>query len=1038
MARVSLPVDLGSGLATDAAVIKQYYEGVERGARGFFPLGAAGTWHGGIHVYADPGAVVHACADGWVVACRLGSDPEAIKGPFGSTNFILVRHEAKGRIFNKVAPAADLEGKTDYPWFSLYMHLGALEAAEGTAELAEATWLGVAVEGEILGSVGRNGRNRRADTELVQTMLTRAGIDPGPIDGFIGPKTNAAIVKFQETLYSNPDGRIDVGGSTWGALVHAAAGAPKTYGFDAALLQQVAGGGFVTCEKPVAAGDPLWIVGPDADGEAHLVHWEIFSEHNVLNGIPQASDESPFQADTAAIVSALKGKGWFPEGTLPAQRDIARFYAGNKAAQGLRDYAVRFWSEWGLDVAAAIKAMTPYVFTDGLAEQLEPYQWFKPDLLAGAGLPDPLCWHYHPVRFCELIAEMYSPRALPPPWKPQPTAADVEAPATPDDEAQAPEAADEGMLLFDAKTGLTYILDKSEYERLLRESAKLRAKKDALKAALIAAKDLNADQKINAVAPQLEELLELTQDESVNVSGIPTVDGRPSKLEKMRVHKDWASELWAMGPDGGKRPIYVGPKATERMVAKAKEKLPLKKLVKAAQDPRSSHVADIKFELIDDAMKKKYPWLQGGGSLLDFIDSSNPGVVGLIFGNLTGMDYFFEKYPRLFRKGAQGSWESKSGNLNASGEARLLRWGYETKLGGVFSPTQGKAEVRGALGGSMDLIAGKGEANWFLPKDGFPLPLTVGDSMKMRFHLKGEVGGSIGVAAELSAGTAVQWKPDKDDSYVGGRADAGIDLFAGAQVSGRLTFGVEWYRDSKWFPLAEASVGGIAIAGVAFTAKFYIDFDGRTGKFEIYFKAQLAVKLGLGVDTKAQIHAFELVRFLWTLLTKADWGRIAELSFEAFIKASEFLVASAITGSPIGGLSYVLVKSFAGWWNDQGRISDLADNIKNGKASVLLTYGTPEAKAMTIHKLTGASWIWDETAEEAALIVLKSAKSRREIEAILKSIDPNGRDPNASASARAKARTVQRGYDLMSGLVDWDEQDELDNLLVAWGIQVDM
>lgn len=1037
MARVSLPVDLGGGLAIEDAVIKQYYEGVERGARGFFPLGAAGTWHGGIHVYANPGAVVHACADGWVVACRLNSDPEAIKGPFGSTNFILVRHEAKGRIFNKVAPAADLEGKQVYTWFSLYMHLGALEAAEGTAELAEVTWLGEMLEGEIIGSVGRRGRNRRKDTELVQKMLTRAGIDPGPIDGFIGPKTNGAILKFQEALYSNPDGRIDVGGSTWAALVHAAAGAPKDHGFDADLLQSVANGGLVVCEKPVGAGDPLWVVGPDADGQSHLVHWEIFSEHNVLNGIPAVSDESPFQADTLSIIDKLKGKDWFGEGVLPAQRDIARFYAGNKAAQGLRDYAAFFQSEWGLDLAAAIKAMEPYVFTDGLAEQLEPYQWFKPDQLAAAGLPDPLCWHYHPVRFCQQVAQMYQPRALPPPWQPQPSPADPDAPEPTESDAEAPEPADEGMLLFDAKTGLTYIITKAEYERLLRDNAKLRAKKDALKAALIAAKDLDADQKINAVAPQLEELLELTQDESVNVSGIPTVDGRPSKLEKMRVHKEWTEELWAMGPNGGKRPIYVGPKSAQRMAAKALHKAPLKKMVKAAQHPASGHIAPIKFEIIDDEMKKKYPWLQGGGSLLDFIDSANPGVVGYIFGGLWGMDYFFEKYPRIFRKGLQGKWESKSGNLDASGEARLLRWGYETKLGGVINPRQGRAEFRGALGGSVDLISGKGEANWYITKEGFPLPLTVGDEIKVRFHLKGEISGSVGVAAELSAGTAVQWKPDKDDNFMGARADAGVDLFAGAQVTGRVTFGVEWYRDSKWYPLAEASVGGIAIAGVAFTAKFYIDFDGRTGKFEIYFKAQLAVKLGLGFDTKAQIHAFELVRFLWTLLTKADWGRIAELSFEAFIKASEFLVASAITGSPIGGLTYTLVKSFSSWWSNQDRISDLANNINDGKASVLLTYGTPEAKGMTIHKLTGASWIWDETSETAALAVLKSARSRREVEQILKSVDPDGRDPQASASDRRKARTVQRGYDLMSGLVDWGEQDELDNFLIGWGIQVD-
>ncbi|MGK0361701.1 MAG: hypothetical protein ACI9U2_004019, partial [Bradymonadia bacterium] len=93
-------------------------------------------------------------------------------------------------------------------------------------------------------------------------------------------------------------------------------------------------------------------------------------------------------------------------------------------------------------------------------------------------------------------------------------------------------------------------------------------------------------------------------------------------------------------------------------------------------------------------------------------------------------------------------------------------------------------------------------------------------------------------------------------------------------------------------------------------------------------------------------------------------------------------------------------------------------------------------KGMAINRLCDASWMWDETAETAALKVLKSAKSRREVEKVLKSVDPDGRDPNASWSKRSAARTVERGYDLMSGLVDWGEQDALDNFLISKGINI--
>lgn len=1022
MARVSFPIDLGAGLEVDDASVKRYFEGVERGGGGFFPLGSSGTWHGGVHLYADAGAMVHAMADGWVVACRLQSDPEALKGPFGSTNFILMRHEDKGRTFNRVAPAKDLKSREVYTWFSLYMHLGPLEAVAATAELAETTWLGTEVEGEIVGSVGRGGRNRRADVKLVQEMLTRAKVDPGPIDGLIGSKTRAGIKAFQEKfLYSNPDGRIDVGGSSWAALLFAAAGAPKDHGFDETLLGQIASGNLVLCEKPVGAGDPLWIVGPDADGETQLVHWEVFSGDNVLNGVPEASDESAFQADPHAIASTLKGPDWFTT-DAPTPRNIARFYASNAAAKGLREMAVRFRSEWGLDMQAAIKAMEPYVLTEGLAEQIKPYQWFDPNTLAAVNVPDPLCWHYHPVRFTEHLSQMYSLRALPV-YPPRPPQADD----LPDSDDEAPDAPDEGIMLYDSGTDLVYILSKSEYERVVRDNAKLRGKKQALEAAMKAAKDLSPDQRANAVRPQLEELVELTNTGNNTVTNFGDIN-QGSTARSV----DWVSEMWIVANAGGKRPLFVAPITKARIERKAKEVKPIKEMFK----PQSKGV-EFKFELIDDDMKKKYPWLQGGGSLLDFIDSANPGLLGRFLGPMTGIDAFFEKYPRLFRKGYNDKWESKSGNLSASAEARLLRWGYETKLGGVFSPKDGKAEFRGTLGGSVDLISGKCQADWFIPKAGFALPLTVGDELKMRFHLKGEVAGSVGMAAQLSAGAAVQYKPDeKDNGFYGARADAGIELFAGAKVTGKLTFGVEWFNEGKWCSLAQVWIGGTAIAGVALVAKFVVDFDFATGIFVLYIKAQIAVKLGVGLEYGLEIHAFELVKFLWALLTRADWGKIAELSFDAFMKASEMMVAAAIQGTPVGALTYALVSGFNSWWSDQGKVTQMAENILNGRASVLLKYGSPEAKGMAINRLCDASWMWDETAETAALKVLKSAKSRREVEKVLKSVDPDGRDPNASWSKRNAARTVERGYDLMSGLVDWGEQDALDNFLISKGINI--
>jgi zinc D-Ala-D-Ala carboxypeptidase len=60
----------------------------------------------------------------------------------------------------------------------------------------------------IKGSVGRGGGNKDPDVRAVQTRLKERGVDPGAIDGDIGPRTVGAIESFQATIMSHPDGLI--------------------------------------------------------------------------------------------------------------------------------------------------------------------------------------------------------------------------------------------------------------------------------------------------------------------------------------------------------------------------------------------------------------------------------------------------------------------------------------------------------------------------------------------------------------------------------------------------------------------------------------------------------------------------------------------------------------------------------------------------------------------------------------------------------------------------------------------------------------
>jgi len=72
------------------------------------------------------------------------------------------------------------------------------------------------------GSVVAYGINGSSVVDL-QTMLTRLGHEPGPIDGAFGPMTLGAVTRFQASVGLSSTGTVDQ--ATWDALVVAATGA---------------------------------------------------------------------------------------------------------------------------------------------------------------------------------------------------------------------------------------------------------------------------------------------------------------------------------------------------------------------------------------------------------------------------------------------------------------------------------------------------------------------------------------------------------------------------------------------------------------------------------------------------------------------------------------------------------------------------------------------------------------------------------------------------------------------------------------------
>jgi predicted chitinase len=128
------------GEQSNGALPELYQQALAQAKDGFYPMGASGLWHGGVHFDEGTASVldqsaIHCIADGEVVAYRIderyptsrySEGPTAVHCPF-STGFVLVRHKlalpqppTAGQVQNEGSDTTTAEALTFY---SLYMHL---------------------------------------------------------------------------------------------------------------------------------------------------------------------------------------------------------------------------------------------------------------------------------------------------------------------------------------------------------------------------------------------------------------------------------------------------------------------------------------------------------------------------------------------------------------------------------------------------------------------------------------------------------------------------------------------------------------------------------------------------------------------------------------------------------------------------------------------------------------------------------------------------------------------------------------------------
>lgn len=185
----SYPLKVGTAEATDP---QQYYQALAKAKDGYYPLGANGLWHGGVHFDEATGLVgdlteVRCIADGEVVAYRI--DEAYPKSDYGSTQavystgFVLVKHRLE--VPSPPAPKA-VPGAPPTPaaapmpsltFFSLYMHLLDWEGYKANPSLARPGFWGKGlyqVKANLnTKSLGLRVRSAESGQSAVLTVLPR-------------------------------------------------------------------------------------------------------------------------------------------------------------------------------------------------------------------------------------------------------------------------------------------------------------------------------------------------------------------------------------------------------------------------------------------------------------------------------------------------------------------------------------------------------------------------------------------------------------------------------------------------------------------------------------------------------------------------------------------------------------------------------------------------------------------------------------------------------------------------------------------------
>lgn len=198
--------------------------------------------------------------------------------------------------------------------------------------------------------------------------------------------------------------------------------------------------------------------------------------------------------------------------------------------------------------------------------------------------------------------------------------------------------------------------------------------------------------------------------------------------------------------------------------------------------------------------------------------------------------------------GNSGEWKASHYILNEDGdtrfatsaEAQLLRWGASTAVKSTFEPSKGNVDIGIKAEAAYSLAEASVEFTSYLPYEaGFPISLNYTDANKQamshsfgrfRTNCTAKLSCFAGVMVSGSAGLSNQGSPNNQEQSAGhsillapsvgmgvnqatGQVGVKAEGFAGAQVGGELSGGLEWQHPDQENTLDFASLAALKAEG---------------------------------------------------------------------------------------------------------------------------------------------------------------------------------------------------------------------------------